>query len=121
MTYKVKKKKMLLPILVLALMSILVISASANAICLVCDGYNPVYCTGQDTSRTITHYKHSILGIHWGGSCTYRTPTLWVATQCCNGDCGSHVYANYTHPADWCQQFEAEFPCSEVPNWVMDP
>ncbi len=77
--------------------------------------------TFQDTSTTLTHYKHSILGIHWGDSCTYRTPTHWVATQCCNGDWGNHVYADYTHPADWCQQFEEEFPCNEVPNWVMDP
>lgn len=121
MTYHVKKKKMLIPVFVIALMVVLAVSASANALCLICQGYNPVYCTGQETTEERTHYEHEILFIHWGGSCTYRTPTHWVATQCCNCDWGHHVYEDYTHPASWCQKFEEGFPCSEVPNWVMDP
>ena len=112
-------KKSILPFIALLLGLALTIPASAAAICGICGEYGSVYCTGNVISHEITHYQHQYGFIHWGWECKYTTPRHDVRTTCCNASWGGHVYREYTHPV--CGLVEEEFPCSQVPNWVMDP
>ena len=121
MRYNVKKKIAAVPFMGLLVSLVLVVGISANTLCTICQQYSPVYCTGTVTTSSVTHYEFQIGFIHSGKSCTYSTPTHWVATRCCNGDSGNHVYEDYVHPADWCRKLEEEFPCADVSNWTIDP
>ena len=117
MIYNTKTKRMLLPLIALLIAILMTVSVAANALCPLCQGYNKIYCTGVDTTHTYSHRRY----VFFGDTCYYSPPSHAVATQCCNASWGSHYYQYYEHPASWCNRYEEEFPCSEVPNWVMDP
>lgn len=111
------KKKASYPVFILILVLTLVLPVFANALCPLCQGYNTIECTGVDTSDTYSHTPFK--PFDWiFKKCTYYKYRHAVATSCCNASWGSHIYRTTVHP---CGDVEEEFPCEDVPDWVMDP
>ncbi len=107
-------RTLIISLIIMVTMAITV-SAGCGVLCNICrDEADHLVCTGVDRTTERSH-KY---GPFWRYTCFYSTPTHQVATNCCEADFGVHIYKEYTHPD--CKEYEEEFPCSEIPNWIVE-
>ncbi len=107
-------RTLIISLIIMVTMAITV-SAGCGVLCNICrDEADHLVCTGVEGPETRTHRY----GPLWLKQCTYFPYEHQVATNCCEADFGVHIYKAYTHPG--CGEYEEEFPCSEIPNWIVE-